>query len=129
MADQRFAAPVLADGQQQTAFNLAPFAGARREVADRDLQPGFVGQLLHFPLPQPHARTSLVPHHGAGTEERQRTGVGVQYQPAVRQTGDLRAALKDYTGCTWNKGVIMCSVWDRFPRVERCCAGSDWAEC
>jgi hypothetical protein len=57
MTDQRFAAPVLADEREQTVFYLVPFAGPRREVADRDLQAGFVSQLLQFPFPEPYPRT------------------------------------------------------------------------
>src|SRR5208282_2729068 len=36
-------------------FDLVPFAGARRKVADGEAKPGFIGQLLqfHFPETQP----------------------------------------------------------------------------
>ena len=57
MAHQRFAAPVLRDEGEQTMLNLVPLAGSRREVTDRDLQPGFVGQFLQLQLPQPHTRS------------------------------------------------------------------------
>ena len=46
MAHQRFAAPVLRDEGKRTVLDFVPFAGSGREVADRDLQPGFVGQFL-----------------------------------------------------------------------------------
>ena len=42
MTDQRFAPPVLADEREQSVFDLVPLAGARREVADGNLHPGFV---------------------------------------------------------------------------------------
>jgi len=35
-----------------TVFNLIPLAGPWRQMADRDLQPGLVRQLLHFQFPQ-----------------------------------------------------------------------------
>ena len=46
MTDQRLASPVLADEGEQTVLDLVPFAGARWEVADRNLESCFVGQLL-----------------------------------------------------------------------------------
>ena len=46
MTHERFAAPVLGDEGEQTMLDFVPFAGPRREVADRDLQPRFVGQFL-----------------------------------------------------------------------------------
>ena len=46
IAAQRLAAPVDGDERKQTVLDLVPFAGARREVTDRDFQPGFVGQFL-----------------------------------------------------------------------------------
>ena len=42
MTDQRLSPPVLADEREQSVFDLVPLAGARREMADRDLQPGLV---------------------------------------------------------------------------------------
>ena len=43
MTNQRLAPPVLADEGEQAVFDLVPFAGARWEVADRNLQSGFIG--------------------------------------------------------------------------------------
>jgi YD repeat-containing protein len=43
MADQRLAPPVLTDEREQPVFDLVPLAGARRKMADRNLQSGFVG--------------------------------------------------------------------------------------
>src|SRR5206468_11470137 len=37
-ADQRLAAPVLADEAEQAVLDLVPLAGAGREVADADLE-------------------------------------------------------------------------------------------
>ena len=51
VANEWLATPVLADEGEKTVFDLVPFAGSRREVTDRDFQPGFVGQLLQFPFP------------------------------------------------------------------------------
>jgi hypothetical protein len=51
VADQWLATPVLTDVGEQAMFNLVPFAGARREVTDRDLESCFVGELLQFPFP------------------------------------------------------------------------------
>src|SRR5579871_3148658 len=49
---QRLALPVAGDVTEQAVFDLIPFAGARRKMADLDLEPGFVTQLLQFDLPQ-----------------------------------------------------------------------------
>jgi hypothetical protein len=49
--------PVPREEGEQAVLDLIPLAGSRREMADRDLQPGFVGQFLQLPLPQPHARS------------------------------------------------------------------------
>ena len=38
IADERLAAPVLADEGKEAMLNLVPFARARRKVADRDRQ-------------------------------------------------------------------------------------------
>ena len=43
---QRLATPVLTDRREEAVFNLVPLAGARRKVADPDVQLRFVGQLL-----------------------------------------------------------------------------------
>src|SRR5882757_4147362 len=51
VADEWLTAPVLADEREQTVLDLVPFTGARREVTDRNLQSGFVCQLLQFPFP------------------------------------------------------------------------------
>jgi hypothetical protein len=51
MADEWLATPVLTDIGEEAVFDLVPLAGARREVANRDFQSGFIGQLLQFPFP------------------------------------------------------------------------------
>ena len=56
MAHQRFAAPVLRNKREQAVLDLIPLAGSRRKVADRGLQPRFVGQFLQLQFPQPHLR-------------------------------------------------------------------------
>jgi len=45
----------LADEREETMFDFVPFAGARRQVMDRDAQAGLIGQGLEFPLPQAQA--------------------------------------------------------------------------
>ncbi len=54
---QWLATPVLSDIRKQAMFNLVPFAGSRRQVADRNLETRLVGQLLQFPLPKTYARS------------------------------------------------------------------------
>ena len=46
VTDQRLAAPVHRDEREQPVFNLVPLAGPRRQVAHRDGQTQFIGQLL-----------------------------------------------------------------------------------
>jgi Endosomal/lysosomal potassium channel TMEM175 len=46
VTDQRRAPPVLADEREQAVFDLIPLAGARRKMADRNLQARFVCELL-----------------------------------------------------------------------------------
>jgi hypothetical protein len=76
MAHQRFATPVLSDEGEQTVLDLVPLAGSRRKVADRDLQPDFVGQFLQLQLPQPHARSVAAPTVRCN-QELTGTGVGL----------------------------------------------------
>ena len=52
-ADQRLSPPVLRDERELTVFDLVPFAGAQGQVANRDRQTEFVGEISQFPLPQP----------------------------------------------------------------------------
>jgi hypothetical protein len=47
------AAPVHRDVAQESVFDLVPFAGAGREVADRDLKAGLGGEGGELDLPQP----------------------------------------------------------------------------
>lgn len=49
--DQGFAAPVLCDEGEQPVFDLVPFAGTWRQMANGDRQTEFVGEILQFPLP------------------------------------------------------------------------------
>ena len=53
---ERLAAPVLADEREQAMFDLVPFAGPRRQVADADLQVQLACQFLQLDLPQANAR-------------------------------------------------------------------------
>src|SRR5277367_1895043 len=50
MTDQRPPAPVHGDIRKQAMLNLVPFAGAGREMANRDLQAAFISQVLDFNL-------------------------------------------------------------------------------
>src|SRR5438445_2347237 len=61
IADERLGAPVLADEGEEAVFDFVPLAGAGRQVADRDIEAEFVGQLLDFAFPQPHPRTVAAP--------------------------------------------------------------------
>ncbi len=46
VTDERLAAPILANPGKEAMLDLVPFARARRQVADGDCQPGFIGQWL-----------------------------------------------------------------------------------
>ena len=52
VCQQWLTAPVLSDIGKQAMFNLVPFAGPWGQVADRNIKPRLVGQLLQFPLPK-----------------------------------------------------------------------------
>jgi hypothetical protein len=54
IADEWLGAPVLADKGEAALLDFVPLAGAGRQVADRDVEPELVGQLLEFAFPQPH---------------------------------------------------------------------------
>ena len=54
---KRPAAPVLRDVTEQPVLDLVPFRCAGRIVVDADHEPGLVGQLLQFELPEAHTRT------------------------------------------------------------------------
>jgi hypothetical protein len=50
VADQRLTAPVLCNEREQPVFDFVPFAGAWREMANRDRQTQFIGEILQFAL-------------------------------------------------------------------------------
>src|SRR5580700_6677968 len=64
IADEWFGAPVLADEGEEAVLDLVPLAGARRQVADRDVEAELVGQILEFAFPQPHPRAVAAPAIG-----------------------------------------------------------------
>src|SRR6266436_8401534 len=61
IADEWLGAPVLADKGEEAVLDFVPLAGAGRQVADRDVEAEFVGQLLQFAFPQPHPRAVAAP--------------------------------------------------------------------
>ena len=69
MADQRLAAPVLADEGEQAMLDPVPFAGAGRQVGHRDGQAGLVGELWSSRF---HSRTRapLLPPQSAVISSR-----------------------------------------------------------
>src|SRR6266700_5587119 len=56
IADEWLGAPVLADEGEEAGLAFVPLAGARREVADHDVESELVSQLLQLAFPQPHPR-------------------------------------------------------------------------
>jgi hypothetical protein len=102
MADQRFATPVLADEREQPMFDLIPLAGSRRQMANRDLHPGLVGQLLQFQFPQTHSG----PVTSAGISRDQqshRLGVGLmphRFPPLGRRADGAPQWIPDLAGST-----------------------------
>src|SRR5450759_1411905 len=56
-ADQRMSSPILRDMAEQPMLDGVPFAGARWKMADRDLQSGLIGKLLHADLPETRTHT------------------------------------------------------------------------
>ena len=46
IADQRLTAPVLRDEREQPVFDLVPFSGTGRQMANRDCQALFIGGVL-----------------------------------------------------------------------------------
>src|SRR6266496_2270991 len=54
---ERPAARVLRDVAEQPVLELVPLRRAGRIVVDTDDEPGLIGQLLQFDLPEPHSRT------------------------------------------------------------------------
>src|SRR6516225_9824250 len=76
VADQRFAAPVLADEREQSVFNFIPLTGPRWQMTDRDLQSGLVGQLLQFPFPQTHSN-AVTPAGISRDQQSRRLGIGL----------------------------------------------------
>src|SRR5512135_757575 len=49
---QRLTTPVGRDEREETMLNLVPLAGARREMAHGDAEPGLVSQVLELQFPQ-----------------------------------------------------------------------------
>src|SRR5258708_38764102 len=56
---ERPATPVLRDVTEQPVLDLVPLRCAWWIVVDVDREPGLVGQLLQFELPEPHTRSIL----------------------------------------------------------------------
>src|SRR5260370_37187803 len=65
IADEWLGAPVLADEGEEAVLDFVPLAGARRQVADHDVEVEFVGQLLQLAFPQPHPRAVAAPTIGS----------------------------------------------------------------
>src|SRR5712691_9746441 len=56
IADEWLGAAVLADEGEEAVLDFVPLAGARRQVADHDVEAELVSQLLQLAFPQPHRR-------------------------------------------------------------------------
>src|SRR5271156_5816292 len=78
VAEQRPAAPVLSDEREETMFDLVPFAGSGRQMADGDLDVEFIGQGLEFELPQAYARAIAA---AAVCGDHQLPGLGIALTP------------------------------------------------
>ena len=74
MADQRFAAPVLADGGKEPVFDLVPLARPWRKMADCDVQTRLIRQFLQLPFLQPYPRAFTAA--GVGRDQ-QLPGLGI----------------------------------------------------
>ena len=96
--DERRAAPIHRDVGEQAVLNLVPFAGARREVTHRDGEPGALGELLQFPLPEPQA-CAVASARVRGDQERLRLAIGgaphLLPPPANRLHGEGRGVVID----------------------------------
>src|ERR1700759_4497444 len=55
-ADERTSTPVPGDEAEEPMLDLIPFTGARRKMADDQLQAQLIGQFLQAYLPQPRVR-------------------------------------------------------------------------
>jgi hypothetical protein len=64
MAGQRFATPVRRDMTEHAMFDLVPFAGTGRKVANRQTQTGVIGQSLQGHFPQPCSAAVAAPAIG-----------------------------------------------------------------
>ena len=83
---QWLAAPVGRDEGKQAVLHLIPFARARREMADRQDQPGLVGQALQLPFPQPQAPAVAATAIGSNQQpppSRGESGLGPAARPAI----------------------------------------------
>src|SRR3984893_11174703 len=74
IADEWLGAPVLADKGKEAVLDLVPLAGARRQVADHDVEAEFVSQLLQLAFPQPHPRAVAAAAIGG---DQQSGGLGI----------------------------------------------------
>ena len=74
VADQRLAAPVLRDIGKKTVLDPVSFAGARRQMSDRDGKACLVGEPLQLKLPQTDTGTIAAATVGGDGEA---CGVGV----------------------------------------------------
>src|SRR4029453_9754590 len=64
---------------EEAMLDLVPLAGTRREVADRNRQPGATGQLLQLPFPQPESRAVAAARVGGHQERRGVRGDGAPH--------------------------------------------------
>src|SRR5262245_39298832 len=72
--------PVPRDVAEESMFNLVPFTGAGWVVAQFDLQPGLIGELLQSPTPQARSRT-VTAATVSGNQQARRLRVTLAAQP------------------------------------------------
>ena len=83
VAGQGLAAPVRRDVGEQPVLDLVPLAGAGREVADGDRQPGLGGERGQLDLPQPGAVAVGAAAVGGDQQPSRRAGSGRRRSPAT----------------------------------------------
>ncbi len=120
-----------APGGPPTAFHLSlvggrpcrlvPLRGAGREVADRDLKAGVVGQALQLDLPQPRATGVRATAVGGDRQARRvRVASFAEVLPPRqdRVHGELRGIARDsYADPTLVGGQVIHPIGDRVPEL------------
>ena len=121
---ERRAAPVHRDVREQAMLDLVPLARARRKVTDRDGEPGAIGELLQFPLPEPEA--GPVAPAGIGRDQQRLRVRDTRVVPCAATSGGSPARRSSPCRDRCRRSPSLHCAADRRRRTESLCRPASW---